>query len=92
MRFTGPTGEFRNAFFEGGSGNRFFAFGCARPRLLVQGHAGQNGSRFSGRRYFYRLSATTFRRTVSRSFRNVSYATLRRYPEMSAHKFARCTS
>ena len=60
--------------------------------LLVQGQAGQNGSRFSGRRYFYRLSATTFRRTVSRSFRNVSYATLRRYPEMSAHKFARCTS
>jgi hypothetical protein len=90
VRLRKPHGPFVDAFFEGGSGNRMFSFGCARRGLVIQGGGTQDGARYSGSRDFYRFSETTFRFTGLRRYRNLAYARYRRFPEMSARPFARC--
>jgi hypothetical protein len=91
VRLRKQHGAFTDAFFDGGSGNRLFSFGCARRGLLVQGAASTaDGVRYSGRRDFYSLVGTVFRYTGQSRYRNASGAGLRAYAEMSARPFARC--
>jgi hypothetical protein len=91
VRLRKPHGSFTDAFYDGGSGNRLFSFGCARRGLVVQGAASTaDGVRYSGRRNFYRLVGTTFRYAGQARYRDESGPRLQRYAEMSAHRFARC--
>jgi hypothetical protein len=91
IRLRKPHGSFADAFFDGGSGNRLFSFGCVRRGLVVQGSAStEDGVRYSGRREFYRLVGTTFRYTGQARYSGESGPRLRRYAEMSNRPFARC--
>jgi hypothetical protein len=89
-RFRVPRPEFPDAFYDGGSGNRFAQFGCVERGVLAQALFRQEGIRFSGRRDIYRLSADNFQFVTTRHYREITHAALRRLPEFSAPRFARC--
>jgi hypothetical protein len=89
-RFRVPRAGFPNAFYDGGSGNRFAQFGCLEPGVVVQAQFGQEGIRFSGNRDIYRLSAENFQFVTTRHYRTITYAALKRLPEFGARRFARC--
>jgi hypothetical protein len=89
-RFRVPRAEFPDAFYDGGSGNRFAQFGCLKRGVLAQGQFGQEGIRFSGTRDIYRLSGSNFRFVTTRHYREITHAALNRFPEFSAPRFARC--
>jgi hypothetical protein len=89
-RFRVPRAEFPNAFYDGGSGNRFAQFGCLNRGVLAQAQFGQEGNRFSGSREIYLLSGSNFQFVTTRRYREIPYAALKRFPELSARRFARC--
>ena len=89
-RFRVSRAEFPDAFYDGGSGNRFADFGCVERGVVAQAQFRQEGIRFSGRRDIYRLSADNFQFVKTRHYRGITHAALKRLPELSGRRFARC--